>query len=322
MAKVTRMLVFIVFWAFLSSFWGFFGHKEINRLAIFCLPPEMIGFYKSNIDYLRDAAVNPDRRRLAVVNEAPRHYIDLDHYRDTTEMPRFWKDAVAQYPEDTLLSYGIAPWHVYRMYQQLRDAFLVKDPGEILRLSAELGHYIGDANVPLHTTENYNGQLTNQHGIHGFWESRLPELYSDGYSFFVGRATYLTSPQHTIWEAVDRAHAMVDSVLLIERTVSQRMGDRKYAFETRNRQTIKVYSREFSEACHRELNGMVERQMRTAVKMVADFWYTAWVDAGQPSLVELLTYQPTQQELEQRRRELWEWRRDRTTDVRPHESEN
>ncbi len=26
--------------------WGFFGHKRINRMAVFTLPPEMMVFYK------------------------------------------------------------------------------------------------------------------------------------------------------------------------------------------------------------------------------------------------------------------------------------
>jgi hypothetical protein len=63
--------------------WGFFGHQRINRLAVFTLPPEMIGFYKANINYITDAAVNPDRRRFSSPDEAPRHYIDLDHYGDS-----------------------------------------------------------------------------------------------------------------------------------------------------------------------------------------------------------------------------------------------
>jgi hypothetical protein len=57
--------------------WGFYAHRKINRLAVFSLPPEMIGLYKANIDYLTENAVNPDRRRYAVDGEAPRHYIDL-----------------------------------------------------------------------------------------------------------------------------------------------------------------------------------------------------------------------------------------------------
>ena len=32
------------------------------------------------------------------------------------------------------------------------------------------------------------------------------------------------------------------------------------------------------------LSGMVERRMIAAITEVASFWYTAWVDAGQPQL--------------------------------------
>ena len=49
-------------------------------------------------------------------------------------------------------------------------------------------YYVGDAHVPLHTTENYNGKMTGQKGIHGFWESRLPEINADNYNFFVLKA--------------------------------------------------------------------------------------------------------------------------------------
>ena len=32
---------------------------------------------------------------------------------------------------------------------------------------------------------------------------------------------------------------------------------------------------------------MVERRMRLAIISVASFWYTAWVNAGQPDLTDL-----------------------------------
>jgi hypothetical protein len=130
----------------------------------------MIGFYKKNINYITEASVNPDRRRFSSIEEAPRHYIDLDHYGDSAlaTMPRFLDDAVRKYTEDTLKAYGIVPWHINKMYYSLRDAFYVRDPDRILQAFRGIGHYIGDAHVPLHTTENYNGQLTGQEGIHAF----------------------------------------------------------------------------------------------------------------------------------------------------------
>lgn len=267
--------------------WGFHAHRKINRLAVFTLPPEMIGFYKNNIQYLVEKSVNPDMRRYINKLEAPRHYIDLDVYGDSALeiMPRYWKQAVEKFTEDTLQAYGIVPWHINRVRYRLTEAFKDRDLERVLRYSADLGHYVGDANVPLHTTENYNGQLSGQYGIHGFWESRLPELFSEEYDFFVGKANYLDNPQLEAWKGVINANNALDSVLLFEKQLTIKMGvDKKYAFETRGSATIRVYSYDFSKAYHDRLSGMVERRMRSAVKMVGDFWYTCWVDAGQPIL--------------------------------------
>jgi len=321
-----KQLIYSTFIGISSLFigsWGFYAHRQINRLAVFTLPPDMIGFYKKNIQYITEAAVNPDRRRYAVAEEAARHYIDLDHFGDSAryKMPRFWKEAVEKYSEDTLKAYGINPWHVNVMFYRLRDAFMAKDPSRILSLSADLGHYIADAHVPLHTTENYNGQLTGQYGIHAFWESRLPELFSSRYDFFVGKAEHLKNPQLAIWKAIEVSNEHLDSVLMIEKSLSEKFGEKKYSFETKGKQTMKVYSTEFSAAYHEALMGMVEQRMRGAVKMIGDFWYTAWVDAGQPDLKALINYTPTEEELTARKKELEEWKKEQVK-VREHEIEN
>jgi hypothetical protein len=291
MRKFTSLFLLLsLFWMPKANSWGFFGHKLINRVAVFTLPPEMLGFYKRHIQYITENAVNPDRRRYAVDGEAPRHYIDIDVYGDSAimTMPRKWEDAVKKYTVDTLMAYGIVPWHIVEMKRRLTYAFRNKDVDKILLLSADLGHYIGDGNVPLHTTENYNGQKTGQYGIHGFWESRLPELYSEEYDLFVGRAEYVKDPTERAWNAVINANRALDSVFGFEKLLTEKMGDDlKYNFETRGRITMKVYSKEFSKAYHNMLNGQVERQMRAAIKMVGDFWYTCWVDAGKPNLEEL-----------------------------------
>ena len=313
MSKRLFCLFLVVFTGLLSSSWGFYAHQQINRLAVFTLPPEMIGFYKKNIRYITEAAVNPDKRRYTVADEAARHYLDIDHYGDSAlqKMPRYWKDAVAKYTEDTLKAYGIVPWHIYTMFYRLKDAFMLKDPSKILSVSADLGHYIADAHVPLHTTENYNGQLTGQDGIHGFWESRLPELFAKNYDFFTGKAEYLKRPQLEAWKSVEGSNIHLDSVLLLEKRLTEKFGEKKFSFETKGNQTIKVYSVEFSTAYHNALSGMVEHRMRDAIKMIGDFWYTAWVDAGQPDLKSLIDYVPTEQELAQRKKEFDEWKEQR-----------
>ena len=275
-----------------SQSWGFFAHRKINRLAVFTLPPEMIVFYKQNIQYITEKAVNPDMRRYAVKNEAPKHYIDIDVYGDSAvyKMPRYWDEAVEKYTEDTLQAYGIVPYHINRMTYWLIKAFQEKNVDQILRLSSDMGHYIADANVPLHTTENYNGQFSGQYGIHGFWESRLPELFAENYDLLTGKAEYVENLQLYAWDAIVNAHEALDSVLLFERQLTEKYPEsKKYGYEERGNTTIRTYSYDFSKDYHRKLNGMVERRMRASIKMVGDFWFSCWVKAGQPDLSELIS---------------------------------
>ena len=283
----------IVFLLFLSSFlyasipWGFYAHKKANRYAVFTLPEELIGFYKKHIDHLTEHAVDADKRRYAIKEEAPRHFIDIDHYgKNPFEvMPRKWTDAVAKFSEDTLLAYGIVPWHIQTVYNRLVIAFEERDIDYILKNSADLGHYLSDAHVPLHTTVNYNGQLTNQKGIHAFWESRLPELFSNDYDYLVGTAEYQYSVLDVAWDAVESSFNALDSVLLFDKELSQEFEqDKQYSYEKRGSKTIKVKSAEFSAAYHTKLDGMVERRLRLSIKAIGNLWYSAWVDAGQPIL--------------------------------------
>ncbi|MBL7941037.1 MAG: S1/P1 Nuclease [Flavobacteriales bacterium] len=270
--------------------WGFFGHKRINRMACFTLPPEMFGFYKRHIDFISDHAVDPDRRRYAVEGEAERHYIDIDHYAKGGEdpfarVPRRWEDAVAKFTEDTLKAYGIVPWHIQVMFGRLVSAFQRGDVDRILTNSADIGHYVGDAHVPLHTTENYNGQLTNQYGIHAFWESRIPELSAENYDHLVGRAVYVERPLDVAWDAVHASHLLLDSVLGIEKRLSMTYPeDQKYVFEDRGRGGMRMYSRDFTKAYEDAMLGMVEQRMNASISTLGNVWYSAWVVAGQPDL--------------------------------------
>lgn len=270
--------------------WGFWAHKRINRLAVFTLPPEMLVLYKTHLDYLTERAVGPDERRYAVEGEAPRHFIDIDHYGEFPfeNVPRRWDEAVELLSEDTLEAYGILPYQLPREFFKLKEAFEEGNLDRILRYSADIGHYIGDAHVPLHTTENYNGQMTGQKGIHGFWESRLPELFGMEYDFFVGRCYYIDDVLQEGWDAVLESHLALDSVLTFERQLHTSFSpDKKYGYESRNGITVRAYSRPYSAAYHHKLDGMVERRMRKAIRRIGAYWYTAWQAAGAPDLSDI-----------------------------------
>ncbi len=350
--------------------WGFFGHRKINRMAIYTLPSEMIKFFKDNIEYITAHAVDPDKRRYATKHEAVRHYIDIDHWGNTPfdDVPRELEAAVIKYGklymvngqdttlftikddeeqlyfesdknniivenidrdslsrtmrsyirdqyfdgeivipvsaiasfselrlvdsdseihiEDQFSAYGILPYHLEQYYRYLVKAFNSQNENSILRLSAEMGHYIGDAHVPLHTTENYNGQLTDQVGIHGFWESRLPELFADEqYDFFVGKADYIEDKKAYFWDIIYDSHTLLDSVLSIEKRLSQSFPrDQQYCYDQRLDITIRTQCPEYAAAFHNEMEGMVEDRMQDAILSLGSVWYSAWIDAGQPDL--------------------------------------
>ncbi|HET9057359.1 MAG TPA: zinc dependent phospholipase C family protein [Chitinophagaceae bacterium] len=290
MKKIIALLILFAY-ARQAFCWGFFGHKKINYYAVFLLPPEMLVLYKQNIDFLAEHSTDPDKRRYAIRNEAPRHYLDIDHYGayPYNELPRTWNDAVNKYGEDSLNAYGIVPWWVQIMLRHLTEAFREKNQSKILKYSAEIGHYIADAHVPLHASSNHNGQKTGQVGIHGFWESRLPELLAEQqWDFFIGKAEYIKAPGNFIWARFLESARASDSVLNFEKKLSNKFApDQKYGFENRNGFTTRQYSTAYSKAYDKMLNGMVERRMRQSIYAVASFWYTAWVNAGQPDLSKL-----------------------------------
>lgn len=375
-------LVFVIYFsstAFVSSpEWGFYGHRKINRMAVFTLPPEMIGFYKKNIEYITEHAVDPDKRRYATKHEAVRHYIDLDSWGENAlkEVPWIFDDALLKYAEyklvnqtdtvkinlahtrdsvsifapnrtytistDTMRQFfrdyvmpqyyednwvvssqsidslfpgfsggmdlhitdefskeGILPYHLNTMYYWLVKAFQDGDFEKILRTSAEYGHYIGDAHVPLHTTKNYNGQLTDQVGIHAFWESRLPELYADTeYSFLVGKALYIKKPLKYFWGIVKDSHNLLDDVLNIEKELTKTYPeDQQMCYDERLERTIKTQCPEFSRAYHDRMDGMVETRMQDAVLSIGSVWFSAWLDAGQPDLDKITKVEIEEEEI-------------------------
>ena len=364
---------------FENNYWGFFAHKRINRLAIFTLPAEMLPLYKTEIEYITDHAVDPDKRRYVSTNESYRHYIDLEHAQNQPHdrldaqiqntdcfivtdkndtlllfdnktirhrkhdyfftarsikkifrrdsivvadslLRRFafnnllrlapntsenlsvdsltqlfkkegllFKNIKQSFVCDKLFTYGILPYHLQNMQRQLTEAFTKKDKHRILKVSAEMGHYIADAHVPLHTTENYDGQFTKQNGIHAFWESRLPELFADNrYDFFVGKANYIDSTRNFFWKIVLNSNKLVPGVLKSELAANIGIKDQeKFILETIGKTVTKKQTVEFSEAYHKTLNGMVEEQMRRAILALGSVWFTAWVDAGKPDLTNL-----------------------------------
>ncbi len=187
---------------------------------------------------------------------------------------------------DKYSPHGILPYALPQVYRRLVNAFKEKNISKIIKLSADIGHYIGDAHVPLHTTKNYNGQLTNQDGIHAFWESRIPELFAETeFDFIVGQATYIDNISDYVWRIIEKSHSHVDSVLAIEKRISQTVPkDQQYCYEQRLGAVTKLPCYDYAKLYNVQLDNQVEERFRSCILAIGSIWMSAWTDAGQPLL--------------------------------------
>ena len=296
--------------------WGSWGHKHINRAAVFALPAPMRLFYYNHIDFITEGAVVPDLRRglLDDKNEAPRHFIDVEDFGGIPikEFPKTPQQAYGEYDKSFLNKVGYLPWYIQTMTGKLTKAFEQKNKSDILFLSAELGHYVADAHMPLHTASNYNGQLTGQKGVHALWESEIPELFGNAYNFKTGPAVYLPDITKATWKIIADSHSLEDSLLDDEKRVRERFPkDEMYKKDAQGHLVLfynqPVFSDAYAKAFNDEMHGMVEKQLWLSIQDVANYWYTAWVNAGKPDLISLDDQHLTRQNQKNYRMEFKAW---------------
>jgi alkylated DNA nucleotide flippase Atl1 len=168
--------------------WGMDVHRYLTGRAIDGLPPPLKAFYAEQRAFVIEHAADPDLWRVVALRgdlgaEDPNHFIDLDLVETPpfTAIPREWNAYVAKYGLDKATQMGHLPWRAEEIYNRLVAAFtdVAKGTGPAYAgdnaryLSAVLSHYIEDAHVPFHASANYDGQLTNQRGIHSRFETEL-----------------------------------------------------------------------------------------------------------------------------------------------------
>jgi len=301
----------------LAFAWGQWGHKHISHAAVFALPQSMQKFFFNHIDYITEASVVPDLRRSLIndKNEPPRHFIDVEDFKTSvSSLPKTSKEAFEKYDAAFLNKTGYLPWYIQDLTEKLTKAFKKRNKSEILFLAADLSHYIGDANQPLHTSSNYDGQLTNQKGVHALWESTLPQMFADTYTFKTDRAQYIADVPAATLNIIARSHALVDTLLAKEKEVRDRFTkDNMYKKDSSGNTVMfynsPVFSDEYAREFHTALDGMIQKQLLLSIHDVASFWYTAWVNAGSPDLLSLDDPHLTKENKKNFKGELKAWKK-------------
>ncbi len=300
MTSLRLAICIAVLWGILfltnqSMGWGFWAHKQIHRRAVQAMPEPVAAFFREYATFLIEHSIDADDRRRIDPTEAEQHFIDIDRYGKYPfpELPRRFEDAVKKYTLDTVRANGVVPWRIAAFTDSLTHAFKMKNLDKILFFAANVGHYVADAHVPLHTTENYDGQLTGQKGLHARWESEIPERFMrhlETQNEPAPRAKYIANKTEESFKWVLESYLMVDSVLKCDLKAKEGLKPEEIykVVIDKNGRERELYTPLYYERFKQALGDMVERRFEQAIERVASVWYSAWIDAGRPDLTELI----------------------------------
>jgi hypothetical protein len=266
---LTKASVSIIL-VFLFAGWGSVGHKIINQ-SIYQSFPSSMHFTPSWSTFLAMHGSDPDNRKNSDPTESPRHIINIDNYPEFMAngfINRNYDSVVALHGSSWVIKQGIVPWAIIRWEDSLKRAFQQRNWNMAMQLSADLGHYVGDAHQPLHITANYDGRATNQSGVHSRYESDLVGRYQSSIYYSNDSASYITDMSNYVFDFLYLDYKYVDSVLYGDSVAT--------AFADTNAGV--VYLQKYWDICGK----FTLQLMKNASKSTADLIYTAWVDAGSP----------------------------------------
>jgi len=260
-----------------AAAWGFNGHKFITDRAIDLLPAELRPFFQKFRVTIVEHSIDPDTyRTMGFTDEPPRHFIDMDAYGPFPfrDLPHDYKEAVAKRGAPFVIKNGTVAWRADEIYAQLRDAFkqlsaLPYARDNVKLFSSVLSHYVADAHQPFHAALNYDGQMTNQQGIHSRFETELFDRYQDKLRFTPGTLTTIPNAKEFVFTTLSDSFQLVEPILAADREA------------VKGRQ---AYDDGYFAVMHQKTGPIIEKRMSDAMTAVASLITSAWIEAGKPSL--------------------------------------
>ena len=261
--------------------WGFEAHKFVMDRAIALLPPELRPLFERHRAVVVERTIDPDTWIAAGWEaERPHHFLDIDSdgfgAYPFNELPRDYTAAVAKFGTARMREAGTLPWHTEEVYGSLRRAFEAygRRPrafaqGDIILFSAWLAHYVSDGHVPLHGVRNYDGQLTQQWGVHSRWESIMFERYRGQLAVSPGAIAPIRNPRDFMFSAVLRDTQLVPALLQSDRD----------AIGTRD-----VFDEAYYAAFFKANKPVMETRLNDSIAATAAMITGAWEAAGKPAI--------------------------------------
>jgi len=271
MQRLAHLLLSVLVLVLLSS-WGGTGHYIISLEASRSFNTEMQQF-ADWANYLAGHASDADNRKSSDPTEAPKHYIDIDNYSEfINNQPMLsMAEAVNKYGYSFVIDNGTLPWATKATYNSLVIALRNGRIDRAKQFAADLGHYVADGHMPLHITKNYNGQLTGNTGIHSRYESTMINAHADEfYNSQPREITYVQNTQQYIFDYIYFNYQYADSIIDADNYAKSINPD--------------YSSSAYKDALWEKTKGFTKRLFTNASQRLAELFYSAWIDAGRPSV--------------------------------------
>jgi hypothetical protein len=249
--------------------WGGQTHHYIAENYSQHLPPWIDGLraYDAVVDL---HVTDPDTRKSTTPGESYRHYIDIDSYPEffSGTLPHDRATLEAEYGASTVLANGVVPWAVGEVVATLTGQFQAQQWSAAALTIADLCHYVGDANQPLHCTYDYDGQYTGNSGIHSRYETDMMSLHLGDLHTSPMAVAYYPSAVDAMFNVITSSWAGVITVLQADNAARAASGGQ--------------FNATYYDGLWSATQSMTRTRIDTATVVTASMVYTAWVNAGKP----------------------------------------
>lgn len=257
---------------FVLGSWGEKAHKKINTSCVAYFPSEMKAL-RAWGPQLGEHASDADNRKKDDRNEFVRHFIDIDNYDQFLSQRNINQDFQSDcllYGRAFVMKNGTLPWMTDSTYRALVHNMRKGQWEKAVLTAADLGHYVGDGHMPLHITANYNGQLSEQKGIHARYEIEMIDRYIDGIELKKAHAKRINHVQSAVFNYLCQNYGYMAPLL---------EADKKACLQTGHQYNDAYYA-----SLWKDTGEFTTRLLSEASQNLASLIYSAWIEAGKPQL--------------------------------------
>jgi len=284
-----------------ANSWGFEAHKKITELAIDIILNlqsvkgveqqkfnSLKKFLEANKATIIERCIEPDMVRNELKDEQFNHFIDIDRYGSYPfeELPRDKRKAIEKFGFENVQKNGLLPWRIADVMDSLGEAISNQSNEKMLRYFSWIAHYVEDAHQPLHVTENYDGQLTNQPGIHSRFETELVKhmISKNGLNFNPKRLASelvnfepISDKVKFAFDIVLESYNYIEPILEADRFAKDKIPVEKlYRVEKRDGRTRYIYSDDYYSIMNERLGSLVLSRMEKSAVRLAYIWLNVW----------------------------------------------